>query len=149
VKGYFDNNMNNELLELVTQQKPFRFVDTVQNIDPESVRGVLKYGNEQNRCYSTYLEMWVCIEMLAQLAGIHNRWLESPSTKKKDGLMAKIENFSFFPSPLIKAGLLVYEVKRWDKIATFIKYSGTVSYNDTVIANGTITLYANEAKNGL
>jgi hypothetical protein len=137
---------NDELLNLLTPIQPFRFVDVVQNIETETIRGTLNFNGDNNRCYTACFEMWTCIEMLAQLAEIHNRWLWS-RTIKRDGLLVKVDDFTFFACPPLHAGLIVLEARRGNEVTTFLKYNGTVSHNNLIVANGAITIYNNEVQN--
>jgi len=127
------------LLETITQVPPFKYVDSVRAISPESIEGTARYNLDDSRCRSSRLESWICIEMLAQIAEIHTRWLTRAA--RANGLLVGVDEFHFSGSRIIEAGELALKAFREEKIFTFLRYQGFVEHEDRVIAQGYLTIY--------
>lgn len=128
-----------DLIGLITQRSPFHYVDSILSISPDSISGELRYNLAQPLCHGKRLDLWVCVEVLAQLAEIHTRWLSK--SLPANGLLVGADDFVFNTIPDIVSGAIKARVERAELVSTFLKYLGVVEFDGSIVASGVVRIY--------
>lgn len=131
--------LETHLLGSITQEPPFRYVDRVLALDSAMIEGEVRYALGDHRCTAERLDGWLCVEMLAQLAEIHTRWLTQ--AKRANGLLVGADGFEFDGASGVEAGLLTLKAERLGLLGTFLQYRGEVLASGVPVARGTLTIY--------